>query len=82
MTAAPSPRPNRRPRYRLPAWHAPYPGRSNRPQRWGGSGSGWSPAWSGPEPALACIAINARPLNWVWVAPTSSSLRGRVLASH
>ena len=29
-----------------------------------------------------CIAINARHLNWAWTAPTSSSLRGPVQASH
>ena len=57
MTAAPSPRPNPRPRYRLPARQVPYPGRSNRPQRWGGIGSGWSPTLSWPEPAFANVQL-------------------------
>ena len=65
MTAAPDrrpgPPPQPRPRYRLPAWQVPYPGRSNRPQRWGGISSGWSPAWSWPEPALANVQLMTTP---------------------
>ena len=51
MTAAPSPRPNR------PAVATPRAIPGAVEQGWGGSGSGWPPAWSGPEPALANVQL-------------------------